>query len=235
LILINAVALIFSQHRNLIGLFLLANLIGFLLRGKQKLTAIITISVSSFVLLLIISNVLEDRLTDSMQEATAALHADYSVEGQNAFVISQSNTTEFRIFHFLERFRFVLQEATTSLLGIGFVTEDDDIARTLPFNIGLTDDAGNVIQVSTGDIYWSILILHTGISGVIIYLLMFLRAIVFYAARAADTVAMIIFLYLLQLFCSSFYGMELIMAHIFAMLYLLIGLYHRAIIPATLT
>lgn len=85
--------------------------------------------------------------------------------------INDTNTFAFRINHFYERLRHVLDNNNllVNLFGFGFITEDTSIAQKFNFEIGIINKFQNVTQIDTTDIVWSKLIINFGILGTVVF------------------------------------------------------------------
>ena len=84
-----------------------------------------------------------------------------------------SSTFNLRLALAYERFRYI-NDNNMYVFGLGFITEDSDGERDLNFKVGLKDIYGDIIQIDTGDIAWSLLILKLGFLGSIIFILSYL-------------------------------------------------------------
>lgn len=84
----------------------------------------------------------------------------------------------FRILHAEERLNYILQDEVTAIRGIGFVSESH--FNHYVFLIGLTTEDGDVIQLDTGDISWSVFFVRLGLVGLAVYLMMYLIVTFYY-------------------------------------------------------
>lgn len=86
--------------------------------------------------------------------------------------LDMMNTFSFRFLHFLERATFIIEDSSRWIFGLGFITETSPQGQRLNFNVGLEDKAsiGKIIQIDTGDIVWSILVIQGGVLCILLNL-----------------------------------------------------------------
>lgn len=107
-----------------------------------------------------------DRFSEGLEDIQGVFASQYDHGGT-----SFSGTFGYRIAHFMERFEYVLDRPEYWLFGRGFVHEETDAAVNLGFRVGLpNEDTGRAFQVDTGDMAWSIFVIRTGFSGVVVVL-----------------------------------------------------------------
>lgn len=98
---------------------------------------------------------------------------------QERHVITNSNQEgnfAFRIKHLQERYSYVVSNPVRAIRGIGYIQEQNYHQYT--FKIGLLNrETGKVIQLDTGDIAWSLLIVRLGLLGIILYLIFYGRCL----------------------------------------------------------
>jgi hypothetical protein len=216
---INFLALILSQHRNLLLAIIFCYVLHLFLGKKIKLAKL---SVYAFFTLLafnVSDNLLKNRFSEGIKDLTEA-SVSVSPTTLNALSTNQLSTTEFRWYLFVERLQYVLQKPVTAFFGIGLLTEDSRLTSLLRFNIGLPNDFNEVTQVDTGDIIWSVMILQFGIAGIaffVIYYISFLRK---FLTFKADPIAQIGILFIVVLFITSFYGTAILQPYTTCMLML---------------
>ncbi|GGG12435.1 hypothetical protein GCM10011323_16110 [Pontibacter amylolyticus] len=139
---------------------------------------------------------------------------------------SDISTTEFRRLHFLERFYYALESTDKSLFGFGFLTEDSWLVHELSFNIGVASEYGEIAQVSTSDISWSIFVVHFGIIGTLAVFLFYLGfATKFYLMRKYEY-CKVGFLYIIALVLTSFYGIDIILPHTISLLVFIVSYWY---------
>lgn len=88
-----------------------------------------------------------------------------------------SGNFSFRLLHFYERFEYISQDFEKMFRGLGYIQEKN-FKKTI-FHTGLLNEAGEVIQLDTGDIAWSIFVVRLGIAGIILYLIWYIKLISF--------------------------------------------------------
>lgn len=122
------------------------------------------------------------------------------------------NTLIFRIAHFLERFNYVLMQPIGWLFGIGLISDNSSKSQKLPFVNGLISElTGQVVQIDTGDIIYSLLILNTGVVGMLFYILIYFKFIIYFFYNFKHSKYSIIgFLVILNAFFTSMAGIEML-------------------------
>lgn len=83
--------------------------------------------------------------------------------------VEYGDNFSYRIAHAYERLLYVINGGFYEWFhGVGFIHESHYRKNT--FMVGLTDDYGNVIQLDTGDMAWSIMFVRLGIIGTCIFI-----------------------------------------------------------------
>ncbi len=124
----------------------------------------------------------------------------------------------FRILHTLERTEYILQNPLSSFRGIGFISESNFNKNV--FEIGLPNDDGEVTQLDTADIAWSLLILRFGLLGLTIFLLLYFKLIK-ELNRHHTTICMVMSAYMLASFFFGSLGNSVIVSSYFYIIPLL--------------
>lgn len=116
----------------------------------------------------------------------------------------------FRILHSQERLNYILYKGgITAMRGIGFVSESH-FNKSI-FLTGLPDDYGNVIQLDTGDIAWSVFFVRLGLLGLVFYLIMYLSITSrFYKYRSISQMNAFLFSMMLVFLVFSSFGNAII-------------------------
>lgn len=100
----------------------------------------------------------------------------------------------YRIFHSIERLEYITSDFQYTLFGIGNVTEEN--AKT-NFLYGIRNEYGRIAQLDTADIAWSILFIRLGILGTILYVIIFIKLILFFKSiRKQNLLALTLFSFL---------------------------------------
>lgn len=117
-------------------------------------------------------------------------------------------TFTYRIFHTVERLDYINSNFQFALFGIGNVTEEN--AKT-DFQYGIRNENGNVAQLNTADISWSLIFIRLGYLGTIIYLIFLIKLIYFFKSlRKRNLMALTFFSFLtIELFFISLASGEL--------------------------
>ncbi len=202
---INSLAIILSQHRNLLLAIVCCYFLHLFLSKKikpVKLFVYVFIALLSFN---VVDGLLGNRFSDGFKDLSGA-SVSVSPTTLNALSASDLSTTEFRWYLFVERLQYIMLHPVTTLFGIGFLTEDSHLTSLLRFNIGLPDEANNPTQVDTGDIIWSVMVLHFGLAGILFFIIYYVSFIIKFLAFKQDAIAQSGILFIVILFITSFYG-----------------------------
>jgi len=151
------------------------------------------------------STTVEHRVDDTLKDISATLEGRFL--GRDA---AKDGNLSFRIAHISERLTYVLDSVKRWPMGIGFIHEDSAVAQTLGFKNGLPNFlTGRVIQVDTGDIAWSVVIIKTGLAGLGL-LLVFLVSSFFAAGSNRGEYAVVYRGALIYFFVTSFFSNNMI-------------------------
>lgn len=132
------------------------------------------------------SSLVEERVNESLKDISATLNGSYeSLRAQ------KDGNLSFRMAHLHERLTYIANDIRRWPVGIGFVHEDSAVAQNLGFRIGLKNFfTGRAIQVDTGDIAWSVVVIKTGLLGLAL-LIVFLLMTFFSVGAKADPYAVV--------------------------------------------
>ena len=202
---INAIAIILSQHRNLLLAIICCYLLHLFLSQKIKPVKLVAYVVGAIIVFNIGDSLLGNRFSEGAKDLS---HASVGVSPAtiNALNLSDLSTTEFRYYLVVERLQYVMLNPVTSMFGIGFLTEDSRKTQDLRFNIGLPDDENNVTQVDTGDVIWSVMVLQFGLFGILFFIFFYYYFLRIFYVFKKSVVPQIGILYIVILFITSFYG-----------------------------
>jgi hypothetical protein len=228
LLAINASAILLSQHRNYIASVIICFLV-FAWKSKTvKSTSFALYILLGIVGLVAVDGFFNNRLSKGLSELTESAISQRSTNK----LISLSNvssTTEFRTLHFAERFDYVNQDPLTFLFGIGLINEDAPEAQLLSFNIGAETEYGEVLQVYTDDIAWSMILLQLGVTGLLLltaaHCSLFYQ---FFQGNHKDPLIVGGMLFVLFVLMTSFYG-NMIIAPYAVCLLMLFCSYHLSL------
>lgn len=151
------------------------------------------------------TTLVENRVDDSVKDISAMLDGRFL--NRDA---AKDGTLNFRIAHFSERLTYVFDKIELWPMGVGFIHEDSDVAQNLGFKIGLKNVfTGRIIQVDSGDIAWSVVIIKTGLVGLLL-LLTFLGAS-FVAVGSSQQAYVVVFRgTLIYFIVTSFFSSNLV-------------------------
>jgi len=109
----------------------------------------------------------------------------------------------FRFLLASERLDYISKNIQYSIFGLGFISENNFKGN---FKIGLLDDKNHVIQLDTGDIAWATFFVRLGIIGTIIYILIYIKLMIYFYKNKSFTYGKIGFLYIFAFFFLSTAG-----------------------------
>lgn len=167
------------------------------------------------------STTIEHRIDDSLKDISATLDGRFL----SAHAV-KDGTLGFRIAHVNERLTHVLDSVGRWPLGIGFIHEDSTAAQKLGFKVGLPNPfTGRPIQVDSGDIAWSVVIIKTGLAGLGL-LLAFFAASFFAVGDARSEAAVVYRGGLIYYIVTSFFSSNVVSPNVMLplMLFLALGL-----------
>jgi hypothetical protein len=219
---INFLAIILSQHRNLLLAIIACYLLHLFLSKKIKPAKLFVYVFLAFLAFNVGNSLLDNRFSDGFKDISGA-SVSVSPTTLHALSVNELSTTEFRWYLFAERLQHVLLNPITTLFGVGFLTEDSRLTRLLRFNIGLPDDANNVVQVDTGDIIWSVMILQFGIVGIFFFVIYYGSFLLKFLVFKENPIAQIGILFIAILFITSFYGTAILQPYTTCMLMLFVA------------
>jgi hypothetical protein len=222
---INVVALLLTEHRNLIIAIVLCLLLYMFINNKIKLTNAIVYGALSTVLLMVADEYMGQRLSKGLEDIGNSSASQRQAIAFQDVALSDLSTTEFRKLLFMERLHYVSKTNTRSVFGIGLMTDDSKKAKSLRFYIGIPDDDGNVSQVANIDIAWASMLLQIGIVGTALFILVHLVLIKDFWTKRKDMYLQTGILYIVSLFVSSLYGSVIAMPYTMCMVMLFAAYY----------
>jgi len=125
--------------------------------------------------------------------------------------VSELSTTQFRALHFYERFSYVTSKGIfTTLTGIGLVNEQSSVKNKLDFSVGLVNESTDeVVQIDTGDIVWSLLVLQTGLLGIVLFIIVYGNYIRIFLKHRVYTFSYLSAILIGALLLTSFFGIDI--------------------------
>lgn len=116
------------------------------------------------------SSVIENRVNESLKDIGSSIDGDFL-----SWRAGTDGNLSFRLAHLNERLVYVFDDIKRWPMGIGFIHEESAVAQNLGFKIGLKSPfTGRAVQVDTGDIAWSVMVIKTGFLGMGLMLLFLL-------------------------------------------------------------
>jgi hypothetical protein len=164
----------------------------------------------------------QSRINDGLVDMNKAL-APGSNLAKSGY--DQNDTFSYRMVHLAERFSYVVQTPARLLFGVGLLSEDTKQASKLSFQAGLFNQrTGQISQVDTGDIAWSLLILYMGVVGVTFFVVLHLRLFRYFLQQRISSMSVAGSLTLATVFLLSFTGTEILQNSFRVSLMLLLGI-----------
>jgi len=153
-------------------------------------------------------SIVNERMNEAYLDLTATFNSNLNLQN----IDQGDNTIVFRIAHFLERYDYMIKQPLGWLFGLGLISDNSPLVKKLPFRNGLVSEVtGQVIQIDTGDLIYSPLLLTLGIVGTIIYLFFFIKFLIYFFKNFQySNFAIIGFLTILNGFFLSMTGTEMI-------------------------
>ena len=215
------IALLGALHRSLFIAFLLAISIGYIIRlPRAKRVAILTsISIIGFVFIVFWGYQFSNSRT--IKDIALVTSGNFADIDANDFDIEelQKSTFTFRIAHFLERNQYVIEHPTAMLLGAGLMTEDSKLTDIMfDFKVGLIEEAlSKTVQLDTGDISYSILIMRYGYIGTILVLALYIFLMIYFYKNHEDPVGLFSLTYFVVIIATSFFSYILVQPIMFVL------------------
>lgn len=162
------VAILITTIRSLvIGVFIII-VASILLSKTQKLRNKVIMVFSIFLLILVVSlyKPISNEFSTIGTDITGALDRG-----------ERTGNMSFRYLLTLERLEHILQNPKTAIFGIGFITEKNYSGQ---FTMGLRNDNGEIIQLDTADIAWSLFFLRLGLLGTFLYTMIYIKLLKYF-------------------------------------------------------
>ncbi len=223
-LLFNCAAILLSQHRNLLFATVVCYFLYLLFNKGFKIRNLVIYATISIGLILGANFIWKDRFSQGLQDIS---QTSFDISNRRFDEVTQSelSTTEFRQLLLFERLNYILKDNESSLFGIGLITDDSYKALKLNFYVGLTDGYGNVIQVASGDIVWSVLLLQLGLVGTLAFIFFHVSLLLKFFSKRFDSYMQVGLLYIICLFITSFYSNTIALPYI-TTLVMLFGAYY---------
>lgn len=169
------------------------------------------------------SSVVQNRVDESLKDVTSSLEGNYLT-----WRAGTDGNLSYRLAHLNERFTYVFSDLKRWPMGIGFIHEDSAVAQNLGFKIGLVNPfTGRAVQVDTGDIAWSVVVIKTGFVGLGLMLLFVLGS--YFAVGASNHRYVVVYRGgLLYFIITSFFSTNFVMPNYMIPLMLFLALALRS-------
>ena len=226
LLLVNSLAITLSQHRNLLIAVLICYFIYLLVNRVFSLRRLVFYSIIAIGILAGVNAALNQRFSQGFEEVSNTTIDMASPDFYN-IKLNELTTTEFRQLLLIERIQYVSKDKMKTLFGLGFITDDSRKAKSLDFNIGMSDGYGNVAQVSSSDIAWSTLLLQLGFVGVFIFIVLHLSLLFKFYSERHNVYMQAGFLYIICLLLTSFYSNAIVLPFVTTLLMLFAAYYYN--------
>jgi hypothetical protein len=224
LLAINLLAVVLTQHRNLVITVVLCYFLFLVMNKRLKLANALVYCVLAGGILIAADDFMDKRLSKGMEDLGKVSMARQAAQFHTV-ALSDLSTTEFRKLLFMERLRYVSQNETRCFFGIGLITDDSKKAKRLRFYIGAPDDDGNISQVANIDIAWAGMLLQLGIVGTGLFIWLHVILISKFFSHKHDPYMQTGILYLVSLFITSIYGSVIAMPYTMCMTMLFLAYY----------
>jgi hypothetical protein len=206
-------ALTCAFHRSQIGFFLIAVGLGFVLRFP-RLRRIKVLTASGIILLAIVvyggAKLVKSGTISDLNTVISGNIVDANID------ITDLNdaTFTFRIAHLLERNQYLLENPKAMIIGAGLIPEDSKkVDQMFDFKIGLLEElTDKTVQLDTGDISYSILLIRMGYLGTLLYLMIYGYLMVFFYKKRDHQYAFSGFLFLVMSLGISFFSSNFVQA-----------------------
>lgn len=226
LLCINMLAVLCTQHRNLVVAVALCYFLFLVMNNRIKIQYAVIYLLFGVGLFVGADSLMDQRFSKGLENISQLSLNTSDIKFRNV-ALSDLTTTEFRKLIFVERLDYLLKDETRSVLGIGLITDDSQEARSLKFYIGSPDDEGNISQISNIDIVWASMLLQLGLSGTLIFVLVYTSLFKRFYAQRTDGYMQVGMLYLVSLFITSFYGSMIAMPYVTCLIMLFAAYCHR--------
>ncbi|ERP31401.1 hypothetical protein [Chitinivibrio alkaliphilus] len=163
---------------------------------------------------------LRNRLATGFDEIEYIMAYDGDIEALRG----RGNMT-FRTIHFIERFQYLSTSPRLFLFGLGFIHEQSMTDQI--FTVGLLDERNNVIQLDTGDIAWSLILIRFGMLGVVFVILLNITMIRFFWKHRTRHFGKIGFVYCASTFITSLAYPEMARASYYIVPFIMISYLHN--------
>ncbi|MDR2148971.1 MAG: hypothetical protein LBE91_21225 [Tannerella sp.] len=206
------VAVLGAFHRSLTGFFFFSLFLGFiLLLPRLQRIRILTVSAILISVLIVFGGYrfMKSRTYADIQHVMAGEFMD--LESGIDIEDMQKSTFTFRLMHLVERNMYLLEHPKAMLIGAGLMPEKSkQTGKMFSFDVGLMEElTSETVQVDTGDIAYSVLLIRFGYLGTALFVLPLIILTVYFYRRKHDKLALLSFSYMIMIFGLSFFSANL--------------------------
>jgi hypothetical protein len=203
------VALLGAFHRSLTGFFFISLFLSFILMlPRLQRIKVLTVSAILVTVLVVFGGYLflKSRTFADVQNVMAGNFADLETEIDIEDL--QKSTFTFRLMHLVERNMYLLEHPKAMLIGAGLMLEESKMTgKMFNFDVGLMSELSNqTVQIDTGDISYSVLLIRFGYVGTLLVVLPMLMLAIYFYKRKHDKLALLSFAYMTMIFGVSFFS-----------------------------
>jgi hypothetical protein len=203
-------ALLGAFHRSLTGFFFISLFLGYLFllpRLKRMRIMMVTAIIMVGVLVFYGYKFVHSRTYTDVKNVISGNFLDVNID----ITEMQESTFTFRMAHLLERNMYLQEHPRAMIIGAGLIPEDSKkIQSMFDFDIGLAEEiTGQTVQVDTGDISYSMLLIRFGYLGTALILAPIFVMLIFFYKHKENKYALFALSHLVLVLGVSFFSANL--------------------------
>ncbi|MDR1370749.1 MAG: hypothetical protein LBJ72_11595 [Dysgonamonadaceae bacterium] len=225
-IVVFSLSILLGFNRSSTGLFVLALFLGYILRlpkVKQINVTLIAVAIMIPVIAVVGHNFVKSRTYQDFKAVAEGRFADANVE----LYIMYNSTFAYRVGHLFERIHYLDENPQARLMGPGLIAEDSPMAGQFNFILGLQNTSGNIYQLETSDITYSVLLIRFGYLGTVLFVMMYFYMIYFFFKKRSNKHAFASFLFMFLTLGVSFFSSNLMISVYFIIPLLMMNLINK--------
>jgi hypothetical protein len=205
------VALLGAFHRNLIGFFFISLFTScILLLPRLKRIKILTVTALLVFVFIMFAGYrfVKSRTYTDIQNVMNGNFVDLEMDIEEL----QKSTFTFRLMHLVERNMYLLEHPKAMFIGAGLIPEDSKkTGKMFSFDVGLAEElTGETVQIETGDISYSTLLIRFGYLGTVLIVLPLIILTIYFYKKRHDKMGLLSFSYMILTFGVSFFSANLV-------------------------